>query len=113
MKKVKLAEVSGKKWNISKEDRQHLDNRASASTTTRAIESIAESMMANIEISSKISDLVAAILKTPHFSVAPEPAPASKPVEVIIPVDKTKKKYRFNVVRDKEGLIDYVDVEQR
>ena len=110
MKKVKLADVTKKKWNISKEDRRFLDNKESTNITTRAMESLANSMVAHIEISKNVSELAKAILQAPPFKM--EPAPASKPVEVIVQAETTKKKHRFTVIRDKDGFIDYVDVEQ-
>lgn len=111
MKKIKLAEVKrDKKWNISKEDRQRLDNSESANVTTRAMESLAESMVAHIEISKDVRELAKAMMKAPPFKG--EPAPAAKPVEVIIQADTTKKKHRFTVVRDQDDRIKYVDVEQ-
>ena len=110
MKKVKLADVSNKKWKISKEDRQRLDNKESANVSARAMESLAKSMVAHIEISKDVSELAKAILKAPPFKVETAPTPA--PVEVVVQADTSKKRHRFTVVRDKDGFIDYVDVEQ-
>lgn len=102
MKKLKLADVKrDKKWNISKEDRQRLDNSESANNSSRAMESLAKSMVAHIEISKDVSELARAMMQAPPFKV-----------DVVTQADTTKKKFRFQVIRNKDGLIDYVDVEQ-
>jgi hypothetical protein len=112
MKKLKLADVKrDKKWNISKEDRQRLDNSASVENSSRAMESLAKSMVVSqIEISKDVRELAKAMMKAPPFRVEQLPAPA--PVKVTVQADTTKKRHRFKVIRDKDGLIDYVDVEQ-
>lgn len=101
MKKVKLADVSKKKWNISKEDRQRLDNSESANVSARAMESLAKSMVAHIEISKDVSELAKAMMEAPPFKV-----------DVVTEADTTKKKFRFTIVRDKDKHMKYVDVEQ-
>jgi hypothetical protein len=100
MKKVKLADVSKKKWNISKEDRQRLDSGESANISSRAMESIAKSMVTHIEISKDVRELAKAMMKAPA------------PVEVIVKADTTKKVFRFKIIRHPDKTMDYVDVEQ-
>jgi hypothetical protein len=114
MKKVKAAEVAKGKWRLSDADRLNLNSIETSNNVTGAMTKIAAAMVANIEASGKISELVQKILKSDQFKAGPAQGPATiqPSIDVIVPVDKTKKKFRCTPVRDADGIIAYVDLEQ-
>jgi hypothetical protein len=115
MKTVKLKDVSKRGWRISPADRMNLNSIETSKAVQGAMATIAKAMDANIAIVDKIAERLERTTKNDERRsprIAPAPS-ASMPVEVIMPpADKTKKAFRVTPVRDENGLIEYVDIQQ-
>lgn len=115
MKKVKAAEVAKGKWRIKPEDRLNLSAQANNTQISAHLGKLAEVMAANIQLLDKLSENMDKRIEvmTNVQARPPAPAPITPNVEVIVPPPKeVKKKYRVIPVRDDNGRIEYVDIQQ-
>ena len=115
MKKVKASDVAKGKWQLSSTDRLSLNSLETSKNVQNTMAVVAKSMESQIAIIDQISAHMTKMIE--HLDKAPTRSPMATshpaPVEVIIPpADKTKKKFRCTPVRDKQGLIEYVDIHQ-
>jgi hypothetical protein len=115
MKKVKAAEVAKGKWRLSDADRLNLSSIETSKNVTGAMQTIVTAMEANIKILDKIAEHMDSRIEGINQlgkALPPGPATIQPSIDVIVPVDKTKKKFRCTPVRDADGIIAYVDLEQ-
>jgi hypothetical protein len=107
METIKLADIDKKGWRLKKEDRPHIRKVKAARAQAGAMTAVTEAMKANIQIIEKLAEKMDIRTESPGKSEITLP-----PITVTLPVDKTKKKFRCTPVRNEDGLMLYVDIEQ-
>jgi hypothetical protein len=111
MKKVKAADVAKGKWRVNPGDRLNLSSQENSKAITIHLGKLAEVLQANMEFLDKMISSVENLNKVE--ARPPTPAPMTPNVEVIVPPPKeVKKNYRVTPVRDDDGRILYVDIQQ-
>lgn len=110
MKKVKLKEVAGKGWKIKKGDRSSLNTARAAASTSEAVDRMVQIAEINTEFINKIAEAADKLIA----GIPPAPGPRQPPkIEVIVPrPDRKKLRFRFTPIRNVDGFIEYVDVEE-
>lgn len=107
METVKLADLDKGPWKVSGKDRSHIRKVKADRAHTGAMEAITKSMEANVKIIDKIAERMGNISIPLGKSTDKLP-----PINISLPVDKTKKKFRCTPVRNEDGEMLYVDIEQ-
>jgi hypothetical protein len=112
MKKVKLKDVSSKGWMVKKGDRASLNTARVAASTSEAVDRMVQIAEINTEFLKKLGEAVDKFLANSPKALPPVQAQAPPKIEVIVPINKEKKKFRCTPVRDEHGLMEYIDIEQ-
>ena len=115
MKKIKAADVAKGKWRVKPGDRLNLSAQESNKAISTHLGKVAQVMEANIQILDKMSEHMDRRIEVINDFEAklPTPTPITPNVEVIIPPAKeVKKNFRVTPVRDDDGRILYVDIQQ-
>jgi hypothetical protein len=105
---IKLADLDKGSWKVSEKDRPHIRKLKADQAQAGAMEGVVKAMAANIKILDKIAERMD-IVSEPLGRKSETSLP---PITVTVPVDKTKKKFRCTPVRNEDGLMLYVDIEQ-
>lgn len=115
MKQIKAKELANTKWRIKPADRLNLTTQENNKIISSHLSKFAEVMEANIKILDKFSENMDKNVHQDKNVQArhPTPAPITPNVEVIVPPPKEiKKSFRVTPVRDDDGRILYVDIQQ-
>ena len=111
MKTVKLSEVGKKGWRISPADRLNINSIETSKQVTGAMEKISQAMQTHIDVLGKLAKKMDVVsIETGKAAIAPAAAPSIK--VIVPPEDKTKKKFRCTPIRNENGFIVSVDIEQ-
>ena len=111
MKTVKLAEVGKKGWRISPADRLNINSIETSKQVTGAMEKISQAMQTNIDVLDKLAKKMD-VVSVENSKTAITPAAAPNIKVIAPPPDKTKKKFRCTPIRNENGFIVSVDIEQ-
>ncbi len=108
-KKVKAKDIE-KNWRVKKSDRASLSQARSAvkaGETFKKVDALAKS---NEVLAQEIRNAVSTIT----YAIDKPKDPRQEPkIEVIVPqAKKVKKRFRLNIVRDQDGFMDHIDIEE-
>lgn len=101
-KKVKLEEVESKGWEVAESDKKTVRTAKTTIANNKAMGTMVKNSETSLALTEK---LIAAVEALPAKMVPATPA-------AIVRADAAKKKFRFSISRDKDGFIEYVDVNQ-